>query len=217
MRTVIAGGHGQIARRLAKQLADRGEEVIGLVRNPDHGADLAAVGALGVVADLEHDSAETISAHLIGADAVVFAAGAGPGSSPERTDTVDRAGAALLADAAARAGIRRYVLVSSMGAGAAPPAGTGDAFAAYLAAKTAAEDDLRTRDLDWTILRPGALTDETGTGRVRLEQEVPLGRVPRDDVAAVLAEVLAEPRTAGHTLELTEGDVPVAVAVDAAI
>ncbi|RYV51716.1 NAD(P)H-binding protein [Pengzhenrongella frigida] len=217
MKIVIAGGHGQIALRLARQLADRGDEVLGLVRNPDHTADLAAAGARAVVADLERDSVATIAAHLTGADAVVFAAGAGPGSSAERKDTVDRAGAALLADAAARAGIRRYVLVSSMGAGAEPPAGTDEIFTAYLRAKTAAEEDLRGRDLDWTILRPGGLTNETGTGRVRLEPEVPFGRVARDDVAAVLVALLAEPRSAGRTLELTEGDVPIAAALEATL
>jgi uncharacterized protein YbjT (DUF2867 family) len=143
----------------------------------------------------------------------VFAAGAGPGSGAARKDTVDRGAAVLLADAAQLAGARRYLLVSSMGAGAEPPAGTDDVFAAYLRAKTAAEDELRGRDLDWTILRPGGLTDDAGTGRVRLEPQVPRGQVPRDDVAAVLAALLAEPATAGRVLELVSGDVPVPDAV----
>lgn len=217
MKVVIAGGHGQIARRLSRLLVDRGDEVVGLVRNPDHLADLIAAGADAAVADLERDSVEAMTAHLAGADAVVFAAGAGPGSGTARKDTVDRGGAALLADAATRLGIRRYLLVSSMGAGAEPPADTDEVFAAYLRAKQAAEEDLRRRDLDWTILRPGGLTNDTGTGRVRLELEVPSGRVPRDDVAAVLMALLDDPRTAGLTLELTEGDLPVPTALEGAL
>ena len=215
MKIVIAGGHGQIALRLTRLLAARGDEVVSLIRNPVHATDVAAAGGTAAVVDLESVDAAGLSAHLTGAEAVVFAAGAGPGSSAERKDTVDRAGAALLADAAELLGIRRYVLVSSMGAGAEPPTGTDPTFVAYLRAKTAAEEDLRRRDLDWTILRPGALTDATGSGRVRLDPEVPGGRIPRDDVAAVLAGLLAEPGTAGRTLELIEGDVPVAAAIDA--
>ncbi len=217
MRIVIAGGHGQIARRLARLLAARGFEVVALVRSPHHIADVSAAGAHAILADLELDSVQTMAGHLAGADAVVFAAGAGPGSSAQRKDTVDRAGAALLADAAAVLGIRRYVLVSSMGAGTAPPAGTDEVFAAYLRAKTSAEEDQRRRDLEWTILRPGALTDESGTGRVQLGAQVPPGRVPRDDVAAVLAALLAESRTAGLTLELISGEVPVDAAIEAAL
>ncbi len=213
MRIVIAGGHGKIALRLARLLSGAGHDVVGLVRNPDHVADVEAAGASGVVADLERETPEGLARHLTGADAVVFAAGAGPGSGLARKDTVDRGAAVLLADAAALAGTRRYLLVSSMGAGSPVPAGTDDVFAAYLEAKTAAEDDLRGRDLDWTILRPGGLTDDPGTGRVRLAAEVPGGQVTRDDVAAVLAALLTEPRTAGRVLELVGGDEPVADAV----
>jgi uncharacterized protein YbjT (DUF2867 family) len=216
MRIVIAGGHGKIALRLASVLAAGGHTAVALVRNPDHVADVEAAGATAVLADLETTSPPELAEHLVDADAVVFAAGAGPGSGAARKDTVDRGGAVLLADAAGLAGVRRYLLVSSMGAGAEPPAGTDDVFAAYLRAKTAAEDDLRGRDLDWTILRPGGLTDDAGTGRVHLAPRVPRGQVPRDDVAAVLAELLAEPRSAGRVLELVSGDVPVRSAVQAA-
>ena len=215
MRIVIAGGHGQVALRLSRLLAARGDDVLALVRNPEHVTDVLATGAEAALADLERDSVDTLAAHLTGADAVVFAAGAGPGSGSARKDAVDRGGAALLADAAASAGVRRYVLVSSMGAGAAPPPEADDTFAAYLRAKTDAENDLRGRDLDWTILRPGGLTDGVGTGRVRLEPAVPGGRVPRDDVAAVLAALLAEPRSTGLTLELTAGDIPIDAAIQA--
>ncbi len=213
MRIVIAGGHGKIALRLARLLAGSGHDVVSLVRNPDHVTDVEATGAVGVVADLESETAEGLARHLTGADAVVFAAGAGPGSGIARKDTVDRAGAVLLADAAGAAGVRRYLLVSSIGAGSPVPPGTDATFAAYLEAKTAAEEDVRGRDLAWTILRPGGLTDDAGTGRVRLAPEVTRGGVTRDDVAAVLAALLDEPATAGLVLGLVAGDEPVRDAV----
>lgn len=214
MRIVIAGGHGRIALLLARRLADRGDDVVGLVRNPDHGPDVRSAGAAPVVADLERVDAAGLAAELADADAVVFAAGAGPGSGIPRKDSVDRAAAALLADAATAAGVRRYVLVSSMGTDD-PPADPDDVFAAYLRAKAASEADLRARDLDWTVLRPGGLTDDPPTGRVMLARHVEPGRVPRDDVAAVLVALLDAPATAGGTYELVGGDTPVAEAVAA--
>lgn len=214
MRVLIAGGHGQIALRLERLLAGRGDTSVALVRNPDHGADVEAAGAEAVVLDLERASVDELAGYLTGVDAVVFAAGAGPGSGVERKDTVDRGAAVLLADAAARAGVRRYLLVSSMGAGAEPPAGTDEVFAAYLRAKTSAEHDVRARaGLDVTVLRPGRLTDDAGTGRVTLAPSVTRGDVPRDDVAAVLQALLDTPGTAGATVELVAGDTPVTEAV----
>lgn len=215
MRTAIAGGHGKIARRLTRLLVARGDEVVSIVRNPAHVPDLTQDGARAVVLDLEASSADELAPVLDGCDAVVFAAGAGPGSGPERKDSMDRAGAALVADAAERAGVRRYVLVSSMGVDRAEEAGD-DVFGVYLRAKAASEADLRARDLDWTVLRPGGLTDDPGTGRVRLEPSVPRGQVPRDDVAAVLLALLDEPSTIGLTLELAAGDDVVEAAVQAA-
>jgi uncharacterized protein YbjT (DUF2867 family) len=217
MRIAIAGGHGQIARRLSRLLAARGDTPLAIVRNAAHVADVEEDGATAVLLDLEDTDATALAAQLAGADAVVFAAGAGPGSGDARKDTVDRGAAGLLADAATQAGVRRYVLVSSVGAGSEPPEGTDPTFVAYLRAKTAAEDDLRGRELDWTILRPGGLTDDAGTGHVRLGPEIPRGQVPRDDVAAVLVALLDEPRTAGLTLELSEGQVPVAAAIAASL
>ncbi|GGO55456.1 NAD-dependent dehydratase [Streptomyces daqingensis] len=217
MRTVIAGGHGQIALRLERLLAGRGEEVAGLIRNPDHAEDLRAAGAEPVVCDLESASADEVASHLEGADAVVFAAGAGPGSGAERKETVDRAAAVLLADAAERAGVRRYLMVSAMGADAGltdPPAEMDPVFAVYLRAKGAADDAVRARSgLDWTVLRPGRLTDGPGTGRVRLAERTGRDEVPRDDVAAVLGALLHAPGTAGLTLEMVSGDTPVEEAV----
>ncbi|MEV0202793.1 NAD(P)H-binding protein, partial [Nonomuraea sp. NPDC050691] len=175
MRIIIAGGHGKIALRLERLL---GGAAVGLVRNPAHVADVEAGGARAVVCDLEQVTVEELAAVLDGADAAVFAAGAGPGSGVTRKDTVDRAASALLADAAERAGVRRFLQISSMGAGR-PPARGDEVWAAYITAKTQAEEDLRGRDLDWTIVRPGGLTDDPGAGRVRLEPEVPRGTVPR--------------------------------------
>ncbi|MEV6775165.1 NAD(P)H-binding protein [Streptomyces syringium] len=214
MRIVIAGGHGQIALRLERLLAGRGDEVAGVIRKPGQAGALLAAGAEPVVCDLESATVEELVRHLEGADAAVFAAGAGPGSGIERKDTVDRAAASLFADAAEAAGVRRYVIVSSMGADREPPADTDPVFAAYLRAKGAADDDVRSRaGLDWTVLRPGRLTDDPGTGRVTLAESTGRGEVTRDDVAAVLAALLAEPDTAGRTLELIGGDIPVEQAV----
>ncbi|MFE2857156.1 SDR family oxidoreductase [Streptomyces lavendulae] len=212
MRIVIAGGHGQIALRLEPLLAARGYEVAGIIRDPEQGGDLRAAGAEPVLCDLESASVEHVAGILQGADVAVFAAGAGPGSGAERKDTVDRAAAVLFADAAERARVRRFLMVSSMGADARHDGG--EVFDFYLRAKGEADDHLRTRlGLEWTILRPGALTDDAGTGLVRLEARPGRGPVPREDVAAVLAELVDTPATAGLTLELVSGSTPVSVAV----
>ncbi|MEW2631199.1 SDR family oxidoreductase [Streptomyces sp. NPDC048389] len=212
MRIVIAGGHGQIALRLERLLAAAGHEVAGIIRNRDQGDDLRAAGAEPVLLDLETASVEEVAAVLHGAGAAVFAAGAGPGSGTERKDTVDRGAAVLFADAAERAGVRRYIVVSSMGADAGHEGD--DVFDVYLRAKGAADDYVRGRSgLDWTVLRPGQLTNDAGTGLVRLEASTGRGPVPRDDVAAVLAEMVDTPATAGLTLELISGSTPVSVAV----
>jgi nucleoside-diphosphate-sugar epimerase len=219
MRIVIAGAHGQIARRLGRLLSERGDTVVGLIRNPAHESDVVGDGVDAVVLDLESAAVEDVTAVVSGADAVVFAAGAGPGSGAARKDTVDRAAAVLLADAAERAGVRRYLLVSSMGVDAvadgATPQGMDEVFLAYLRAKLAAEQDLLARqDLATTVLRPGSLTDDPGAGRVTLAGHVDRGSVPRDDVAAVLVALLDAGRD-GAVLELVGGDVDIAEAVSA--
>ncbi|AYG81112.1 putative sugar epimerase YhfK [Streptomyces hundungensis] len=212
MRIVIAGGHGQIALRLERLLAARGDEVAGIIRKPEQADDLRRAGAEPVVLDLESATVDAVAEVLRAADAVVFAAGAGPGSDASRKETVDRAAAVLLADAAERAGVRRYVIVSSMGADSAH---RGDeVFDDYLRAKGAADDAVRSRTgLDWTVLRPGMLTDDAGKGLVTLAASTGRGTIPRDDVAAVLAELVDTPATAGLTLELISGSTPVTVAV----
>jgi uncharacterized protein YbjT (DUF2867 family) len=212
MRVVIAGGHGQIALRLTRLLSP-GHEVVALVRNPEHRSDVESAGGECVVLDLEHATLAEVVDALRGADVAVFAAGAGPGSGMARKDTVDRAAAVLLARAGEEAGVRRHLQVSSMGRERVDDPGVDPVFAAYLRAKGAAEDDLRERDLDWTILRPGMLTDAPGTGRVQLTESVARGSVSRDDVAAVLAELIVSAAGIGRTLELAGGTTPIAEAV----
>lgn len=214
MRTVIAGGHGKIALLLADLLTRRGDEVVALIRNPDHAADVTAVGAEPVLLDLEHADSADLLATVKGSDAVVFAAGAGAGSGADRKYTVDRDGSIRLADTAERAGVRRFVQISTMGAGQPPAPGSDEVWAAYIDAKTQAENDLRERDLAWTILRPGRLVDSAGTGLVTLAApRVPRGDIARADVAAVLAELLPATHTAGATLELVSGDTAISRAV----
>jgi uncharacterized protein YbjT (DUF2867 family) len=214
MDVAIAGGHGQVALRLERLLTDAGHRVRALVRNPDHAADVAAAGAEAVVVDLEHEDADEIATQIIGADAVVFAAGAGPGSGPERKRTVDYGAAVKLIDAARDVGIERYVIVSSIGAHD-PEAGRGP-MRAYLQAKADADEALAASGLQWTIVRPGSLTDDPGTGRVSLSTDLGgRGSIPRDDVAAILAACLATPSTAGTTFEAFTGVVPVDEAVSA--
>ena len=211
MRIVIAGGHGNIALILERLLSRRGDSVAGFIRNPDHAEDLEAAGAEAVVLDLEQASADDVASHLRGADAVVFAAGAGPGSGAARKETVDRDAAILLADAAELAKVGRYVMISSMGADAEAPDDAGEpVFVAYLRAKGAADDNVRARKaLESTIVRPGLLTNDPGTGRVRIADDTGRGSIPREDVAAVLLAVLDEPGTGGQTFEVISGDTPI--------
>ena len=213
MRVAIAGGHGQIALRLAKIMSERGDEVVALIRNPDHADEVKQAGAEPALVDLEHASEDEVATAIGGSDAVVFAAGAGPGSGSARKETMDYGGAVKLIAAAKQAGIGRYVIVSSMGAN---PNATGDeTFTVYLRAKGRADDAVRASGLDATVVRPGGLTNDAGTGRVRLGEKLPRGQVTRDDVAAVLVAVLDSPSTIGRTADLIGGDTPIAEAVAA--
>jgi nucleoside-diphosphate-sugar epimerase len=215
MQVAIAGAHGQIAQRLIGLLVSRGDAVTGLVRNPAHVGELEQLGASAVVCDLEHADIEAVSAALGGCDAAVFAAGAGPGSSAERKLTMDRDGAIKLLEAAARASVARFVIVSSVGA-ENPPSGD-EVFSVYLRAKAEADAAVKASDRAWTVLRPGRLTDEPGTGRVRIDVEPFRDDVTRDDVAAVIAAVLAEPRSEGTVLYVNGGELTVADALTAAL
>jgi uncharacterized protein YbjT (DUF2867 family) len=209
MDVVVAGGHGQIGLRLLAQLAEQGHTARGLVRNPDHVADLEEAGAQAIVCDLEHD--EPSGEDLAGADAVVFAAGAGPGSGAERKRTMDLGGAVKLIEAAKAHGIDRYVMVSAMGA-ADPPDGD-DGMGPYLRAKAEADQALEQSGLDYTIVRPGGLTNDPGTGTVQAAKSVERGQISRDDVAAVLVAVLETPKTIGKTFELVGGARPIHEAI----
>jgi uncharacterized protein YbjT (DUF2867 family) len=210
MDVVVAGGHGQIGLRLLALLADGGHRGRGLIRKPEQAADLEAVGAEAVVCDLEHE--EDVSAHVRGADAVVFAAGAGPGSGAERKRTMDLGGAVKLIAAAKATGVRRYVMVSSMGA-ADPGSGSGD-MRPYLEAKHDADVALAQSGLDFTIVRPGSLTNHPGTALIAVAESLGRwGSVPRDDVAATLLAVLGSDHTIGKTFELVEGETPIADAL----
>ena len=203
MRVIVAGGHGQIGLRLLRLLVEHGDEGVGLIRNPDHAADLAGEA---LVLDLEGvDEVGPLEA-----DAIVFAAGAGPGSGAERKWTMDYGGAVKLM----RAGVQRYVIVSAMGAADPPPEGEGDVFGEYVRAKARADQDLMASDLQWTVVRPGRLTDESGTGRVHVAERLPRGEIPRDDVARVLHAVLHEPSTVGEAFDLVSGDTPIDEALD---
>ena len=212
VKIAIAGGHGKIALRLTRLLVDAGDEVVSLIRNPDHDGDVREVGGEPVACDLEAASPADLAAAIEGADAVVFAAGAGPGSGEARKETMDHGGAAKLIEAAKAAGIGRYLMVSSVGA---DPDAEGDGFAVYLRAKGRADADLAASGLDFTIVRPGRLTDDPGSGRVELGEDVQRAEIPRDDVAAVLAACLREPGTIGRTFVVVSGETPVDEAVRA--
>jgi nucleoside-diphosphate-sugar epimerase len=209
MDVLIAGGHGQVARRLIRRLAGDGHTARGLIRNPEHAADLEADGGVPVLCDLESDD---VRPHVGGADAVVFAAGAGPGSGAERKRTVDLGAAVKCVEAAEALGVARFVIVSSIGA-QDPDAGS-EAMRPYLRAKADADARVAGSTLDWTIVRPGGLQNGPGSGRVSVSTTLGgRGVVPRDDVALVLAETLQAPNTIGLTFELFAGDVPAQEAV----
>jgi nucleoside-diphosphate-sugar epimerase len=213
LRVAIAGGHGKIALHLTRLLRQRGDQVRSIIRNRDHAADIREAGGEPVVCDLEAVSEEEAAEAIVSANSVVFAAGAGPGSGPERKWTVDYGAAVKLIAACNANGIRRYVLVSSIGA---DPAREGDGtFDVYLRAKGQADVELQASGLDYTIVRPVALTDDSGTGLVHIAERVERGKIPREDVASVLAAVLHEPGTARLTFEVTSGKTPVEEAVRA--
>src|ERR1700754_1214287 len=207
MSTVaIAGGHGKIALILGRLLTERGDTVRGLIRNPDQEDDLRAVGIAPVIADLESESA--FASAIRGADAVVFAAGAGPGSGDARKKTVDLGGAVKLIEAAKAEGVSRYLIVSSMGAEKAPADGA-EGFGAYLRAKFEADEAVRASGLDYTVVRPGGLTDDPGTGLVTIGEETRRGYIPRADASAVLLACLDPPSTIGRSFDVISGETPI--------
>jgi len=212
-RIVILGGHGKVALRLARLLADEGHEVVGVIRNPAHAGDVSEAGAEPVVADLEWRNTEQIAELFGDADAVVWSAGAG-GGNPARTMAVDRDAAIRSMDAAGRAGVDRYVMVSYFNARPDHGVPESNSFFAYAEAKAAADEHLRASGLRWTILGPSALTLEPGTGLIETaESGATSGSVSRDDVAAVIAAVLADDRTIGRKIDFNNGATPIAEAI----
>ena len=210
MDVVVAGGHGKIGRRLLALLAKQGHSGRGVIRNPDHAADLEAIGATAIVFDLETETG--LADRIRGADAVVFAAGAGPGSGPERKRTVDLGGALKLIEACREAGVARYVMVSSINAD--QPDNWSEEMRPYLEAKREADEALVASGLDYTIVRPGGLTDDAGTGRVKVGTPLDeFGSIPRDDVAATLLAALEIPVTSGLTFDEISGETPIAEAI----
>jgi nucleoside-diphosphate-sugar epimerase len=210
MEVAIAGGHGKIALLLGALLSRRGDTALGLIRNPAQEDDLHAAGIEPVLCDLEAD--DDVTEAVRGADAVVFAAGAGPGSGAERKRTMDLGGAVKLIEAAKAEGARRYLMVSAMGAGA-PPSEGGDVFGEYLRAKAAADRALRESGLEYTIVRPGGLTDEPATGSVNLGERLERAQIPRADVAAVLLACLDARHTIDRSFDLVSGETPVERAI----
>jgi uncharacterized protein YbjT (DUF2867 family) len=213
MDVAIAGGHGKVALRLTRRLRERGDRVRSLIRNAAHVADVEAAGGEPVLCDLEHADEDEVARVTAGADAVVFAAGAGPGSGPERKWTMDYGGAVKLIAAARMNGIDRYVMLSSRGAD--PDAPGDDTFAVYLRAKGKADAELRASGLAYTIVRAGWLTDDPGTDRIRAGASVGDGKISRDDVAAVLAVSVHDRALAGVTFEAVAGETPIEEALAA--
>lgn len=214
MIVAIAGGHGRIALELTRLLSGRGDEVRSLIRNPDHAGEVTAAGAADAIfCDLETDDVDRVANAIQGADSVVFAAGAGPGSGADRKETMDFGGAVKLIEAAQRQDVRHYVMVSSMGADADREGD--EVFEVYLRAKGRADAELAESGLGYTIVRPGGLTDEPATGKVFASESGERGSIPRADVAAVLAATLAEENARGKTFEVISGETPIEDAVKA--
>jgi uncharacterized protein YbjT (DUF2867 family) len=213
-RVIVVGGHGKVALELSRILTERGDEVSSVFRNPEHADDVAATGAEPLVADVEILDTDALADLLAGHDAVVFSAGAG-GGDPARTYAVDRDAAIRVIDAAARAAVKRFVMVSYFGAGPDHGVPKGDPFFAYAQAKAAADAHLRASDLDWTVLGPGRLTLEPATGRieVRGERGTLKDSVSRADVALVVATALHDDSTIRRTIDFNNGDVPIATAI----
>jgi len=215
-RVAIVGGSGKVAKHLITQLHARGDEVVAIFRNPDRYDELADLGAVPVVLDIESASVSELASALAGCDAVVFSAGAG-GGDPARTRAVDYDGAVTAIQAASLAHVPRFVMVSAIGAGGPLPAEPGDDMYPYYEAKHDADLAVEASGLEYTIVRPGGLTDDAATGLVTLGDTVERGSIPREEVAAFITAALYDPRTIGHAWELVEGKATIADAIDAAV
>lgn len=220
-RIAVVGAHGQVGQRLLNLIYNNGDEAVGIIRNRAHGEDIVRLGAEAAFVDIESATADELAAAFEGADAVVFSAGAGGGSGVERKRTVDLGGSVLTAEAARIAGVRRVIQVSAMGVDQpVDDDATGDEaeqWRAYVEAKRDADAHLRETDLDWTIVRPGGLTADEGTGLVTLGEHVERGSIPREDVAALVLAAIADPRTIGLTFEAVSGETPISEAFSALV
>lgn len=214
MKVLVAGAHGKTARRLVRILTEDGHQVRGLVRKEEQMPDVEADGAEPVLVDLEAEEVEgAVGRAMEGCDAIVFAAGAGPGSGAARKETMDYGGAAKLVEAAKKHGVGRYLMLSSMGAG--DPGSGSEAMQPYLFAKARADGRLQESDLDYTIVRPGSLTEEEGTGKIEAAEALGRrGEISRDDVARTLAEALEMPNTYHKTFEIIGGEIPIQEALE---
>jgi uncharacterized protein YbjT (DUF2867 family) len=213
MRIAIVGGHGKVALYLHPLLARAGHTPVALVRTEDYRAELEGLGAEFGLLDIESQDADAFAAGFDGCDAVVFTAGGGPDGNIERKRTVDLEGSLKSIEAATTLGIRRFVQVSAISVDAPVAPGASEVWKAYVEAKRDADGALRASTLDWTIIRPGRLTDDPATGTVALAPELPRGDIPRADVAAVLAAIVDADASTGHQWTLVGGDTPVAEAV----
>lgn len=212
-RIAVIGAHGQVGQHLLNRIHEAGDDGVGVIRNREHGEDLVRLGAETALVDIETATAEELAEALRGADAVVFSAGAGGGSTKERKRTVDFAGSVLAAEAAKLAGVRRFVQVSAMGVDEPLADDTEEVWAAYVEAKRDADTSLRETDLDWTIVRPGGLTSDEATGQVEVGEKVERGKISRADVAAVILAVIADDSSIGRTFEVISGSEPIEAAI----
>lgn len=214
MKVLVAGANGQTARQLARMLVEGGHEVRGLIRKEEQASNVESDGAEAVLVDLEQDEVDgKVGEAVEGCDAIVFAAGAGPGSGNERKETMDYGGAVKLIEAAEKRGVRRYLMLSTTGAD--DPESRDEKMRPYLEAKGKADERLRNSSLDYTIIRPGRLTDDAGTGSVDAAES--LGRydeIPREDVARAFTATLEAENTYGKTFEILSGDNPIEEAVE---
>ena len=216
-QVAVVGGHGKVALQLHPYLLEAGRQPVGLVRSDDQRAVLEEMGAHARLLNIEQANGESFGRAFEGCDAVVFAAGGGPDGNIERKRTVDLEGALKSIEGARAAGITRFVMVSAIGVDEPLPDDTAPVWKAYVEAKRDADEALRLSGLDWTILRPGRLTDDPAAGLVALGPDVERGEIPRADVAATIAAVLDDDRTVGKQWNLVGGQIPVADAVSAAV
>jgi uncharacterized protein YbjT (DUF2867 family) len=212
-RIAVVGGHGNVARHLHPLLAAAGNTPVALVRREWYRAELEGKGAEVRLLDVEGEDAAGFARAFEGCHAVVFAAGGGPDGNIERKRTVDLEGSLKSIEGARRAGISRFVQVSAIGVDTPLTPDTDPVWRAYVEAKRDADAALRSSGLDWTIIRPGRLTDGPPTGLVALGPDVERGQVPRADVAAVLAAVIDTGGGIGAQWDLVSGETPIDEAV----